>query len=268
MRPLSIVVPARNEEQRLPALLTFFDGRADEILAAAGFVLTELIVIDDGSTDATADLVRSRAAHDERIRLVRGAGPRGKGAAVRQGMLTAQAPWALLMDADLSAPLEDVAKLGAALDAGADIAIGSRGARGSEIEVHQPVYRELAGKTFNLLVRGLTGLPFHDTQCGFKLFRVAVTRALFEEQRIDGFAFDVEILLHARRRAVSVSEVPVRWSNDPQTRVDLLRASARMSFDLVRVAATRRRKSTREAGAVAAASAPVLHSSGMRGRAT
>jgi len=233
LRPLSVIVPARDEELRLPALLDAIDDIVDT-LATARFQLSELIVVDDGSSDRTAELVATRAVDDSRLRLIT-IEPAGKGAAVRAGALAAATPWALVMDADLSTQVEAIGALGEAIDAGCDIAIGSRGLDGSIIAEHQPRYRELAGKTFNRLVRTVTGLPFRDTQCGFKLFRLATTRTLFELQRTDGFAYDVEILLDAAWQGLRVEEVPVTWANDRQTRVRLFGASIGMGADVIRI---------------------------------
>lgn len=234
LRPLSVVVPARDEEQRLPALLDAVDDVVEATFAAARFQLAELIIVDDGSSDRTAELVAMRAVEDPRVRLIE-LEPRGKGAAARAGVLAATTPWALVIDADLSTRLEAITALGKAIDAGCDIAIGSRGLEGSTIIEHQPLYREIAGKTFNVLVRTMTGLPFRDTQCGFKLFRLATTRTLFEHQASDGFAYDVEILLDAVWQGLRVAEVPVTWVNDRQTRVRLFGASMTMAADLVRI---------------------------------
>lgn len=242
-RPLSLVVPAYNERRRLPALLDLIDARAADIVGPAGFQLAELIVVDDGSSDGTADLVDGRPPSPFERRAIRFDGNRGKGAAVRAGMLAATAPFTLLSDADMATPLDEIRPLAAALDEGADVAIGSRGLPESDIVVHQPPYRELMGKGFNLALRALTGLPFRDTQCGFKLFRMASARPIFELQRIDGFAYDAEILVLARRLGLRVTEVPVRWFNDPETTVRLFRSSSRMALDLLRVARTARRRS-------------------------
>ncbi len=237
---LAIVVPAYNERARLPALLDLLERDAPELLGPAGFRLAELIVVDDGSSDGTAALVEERSRSFHVLRLVRLERNRGKGAAVRAGMLAVDSPFALLSDADMATPLAEIAVLAPVLERGLDIAIGSRGLPDSDIIVHQPVYRELMGKTFNLALRLLTGLPYRDTQCGFKLFRTATTRPLFELQRIEGFAYDAEILVLAKRLGLRVAEVPVRWFNDPDTTVKLFRASAGMGLDLLRIAARAR----------------------------
>jgi dolichyl-phosphate beta-glucosyltransferase len=233
--PLSVVVPAFNERARLPALLDVLEERAEAIFAPAGLSLAELIVVDDGSTDGTAAMLRARPDLPFRLRVIELGRNRGKGAAVRAGMLAAAEPLALLSDADMATPLQEVSKLSAALERGFDVAIGSRGLPESEIVVHQPIYRELMGKSFNVGLRLLTGLPYRDTQCGFKLFRLAAARKLFELQRIEGFAYDAEILVLARRLAIRVVEVPVRWFNDPATTVKLFSASSRMALDLLKV---------------------------------
>src|SRR5207247_8278015 len=138
---------------------------------------------------------------------------------------------ALMTDADMSTPLTDVGALSSALDAGADIGLGSRALDGSRVLVHQPAVRELMGKGFNVLLRFGTGIPWRDTQCGFKLFRLATTRPLFEAQRIRGFAFDAELCINARRRGLALVEVPVHWSNDPDTRVKPAWPSRGMALD-------------------------------------
>jgi glycosyltransferase involved in cell wall biosynthesis len=215
---LSIVIPAYNEERRLPSTL-------DTVLAwlnASAFADAEVLVVDDGSADGTAALVEARSLDDPRVRLLRNPGNRGKGYAVRHGMREARGGWILFSDADLSAPIEELPKLlGAAQGKNAAVAIGSRALDRSLIGVHQSPWRELSGIIFNLLMRVLTGLPFADTQCGFKLYRREAARQVFERQRLDGFGFDVEDLFIARRLGLVAIEVAVKWNNVEGTKVGL-----------------------------------------------
>ena len=239
---LSIVVPVWNEERRLPGCLERLEAEAAAAAAAAGLELSDVLVVDDGSTDGTGQILAAYQGLPGRFTYLRfERANRGKGAAVRAGMLAVESDLALMSDVDLSTPLDELAKLAAAIDDGVDVAIGSRGLSTSNVLVHQPWYRERAGKTFNLLIRLVTRLPWRDTQCGFKLFRLATTRQLFELQRVDGFAFDVELLVLARRRGLQVREVPVRWVNDPDTHVSFVSSSARMAFDTLRIAYRARR---------------------------
>jgi dolichyl-phosphate beta-glucosyltransferase len=228
---LSIVVPAYNEEKRLPRALSqirdYFAGRQS---TASDM---EIIVVDDGSTDGTARIVEEWARQMPSLRLVLNGGNRGKGYSVRHGMLEARGRIALFTDADLSSPIEESAKLLAAISAGNDVAIGSRALDRSLIEVHQSPYRELAGIIFNGFVRLITGLPFHDTQCGFKAFVREPSRIVFEQQRIERFGFDPEVLFLAQRHGLRAAEVPVRWSHDPATKVHVIRDSLLMFGDLV-----------------------------------
>lgn len=231
MPGISIVIPAYNEQARLPAtleaILHYLASRQ------AGF---EILVVDDGSTDRTAATVAELASGQPQIRLLRNPGNRGKGYSVRHGMLEAQGDWVLFTDADLSAPIEELDKLlEACRREGAAVAIGSRALERSLIGIHQPWWREWAGRVFNLLVRLLTGLPFHDTQCGFKLFRHDAAQAVFSLQRIERFGFDVEVLFLARKLGFKTVEVPVRWNHAEGTRVRILRDSVDMFLDLVRV---------------------------------
>lgn len=246
---LCIVVPVFNEERRLPALLERLETVGDEVVSSAGLRLEQVVVVDDGSTDATADLLDGFAGLEGgRFRAIHFARNLGKGAAVREGMLAAESELALMTDVDLSTPLEDLAKLVAELDAGADIAIGSRAMSGSQVLVRQPIYRELMGKAFNVGVRILTRVPWRDTQCGFKLFRLDRTRRLFELQRVEGFAFDVELLVTARRLGLTIAEVPVRWVNSEDTRVGLFASSTRMAWDVLWIAYRARRPLPRRDG--------------------
>ena len=228
---LSIVIPAYNEERRLPrALGQILDYLASKQSSAGK---AEIIVVDDGSTDATADVVKDWARRTPSLRLVSNGENRGKGYSVRHGMLEARGRIALFTDADLSSPLQELEKLLAALAEGNDVAIGSRAVDRSLIEVHQSPYRELAGIVYNGFVRLFTGLPFQDTQCGFKAFRLEPSRVVFEQQRIERFGFDPEILFLAKRHGLRSIEVPVRWAHDPATKVHVLRDSFLMFGDLV-----------------------------------
>ena len=215
---LSIVIPAYNEERRLPStldtVLTWLNGSASTD--------AEVLVVDDGSGDGTAALVEARSAVDPRVRLLRNPGNRGKGYAVRHGMLEARGAWIVFSDADLSAPIEELPKLlGAAQGKNAAVAIGSRALDRTLIGVHQSRWREMSGIVFNLLMRLLTGLPFADTQCGFKLYRRDAARQVFERQRLEGFGFDVEDLFIAHRLGLAAIEVPVKWNNVEGTKVGL-----------------------------------------------
>jgi dolichyl-phosphate beta-glucosyltransferase len=239
--PLSVVVPAYNEERRLPGLLKALDRDFDSILRSTTMRLTEVLVVDDGSTDGTVRVVERFNGLAGRLKLIRLPHNRGKGAAVRAGALAATGDRVLMSDADMSTPLEDAAALSRMLDAGADVAIGSRALDDSQVLVHQMRFRELMGKGFNVMLRVGTGIPWRDTQCGFKLFRMQTTRPLFEAQRIDGFAFDAEICVNTRRLGLNLVEVPIQWSNHPDTHVRLARSSLRMALDAVRISASARR---------------------------
>ncbi|HTB16889.1 MAG TPA: dolichyl-phosphate beta-glucosyltransferase [Bryobacteraceae bacterium] len=231
MDSLSIVIPAYNEERRLPQTLR----QVLDWLARGTFSFHEVIVVDDGSRDGTARVVEEFAATNAALRLARNPGNRGKGYAVRNGMLEAKGEWILYTDADLSTPIAEIEKLRrAAGEQDAGVAIGSRAVDRSLVEVHQPAMRELSGRAFNLVMRAVTGLPFRDTQCGFKLFRADAARQIFSRQKQEGFSFDVEDLLIAKRLGVRAVEVPVRWSNVEGTKVRL--SQGVMSFlDLVKI---------------------------------
>ncbi len=224
---LSVVIPAYNEADRLPRTL----ARLDAYLRAAS-ADHEIVVVDDGSEDGTAEVARASGLPSL---TVMGHEPnRGKGYAVRRGMLAARGALRLMSDADLSTPIEDLTRLRKALDTGADIAIGSRALPTSNVEVRQPWYREGMGRVFNLFVR-LVALPdIHDTQCGFKLFTAAAAEMAFAPARLDGFSFDVETLYIASRRGLRIAEVPVTWRNDAATRVGLLRGGEAF-LDLLRI---------------------------------
>jgi len=226
---LSLVIPAYNEELRLPQTLE----RIRAYLEARGLA-AEVIVVDDGSSDRTTTIVKEWRARLPGLRLVSNGRNRGKGYSVCRGMLEARGRVALTTDADLSAPIEEADKLLAALRH-ADVAIGSRALDRRLIEIHQSRMRELAGIIFNLLVRCVTGLPFADTQCGFKAFVCARARIIFEQQRIERFGFDPEILFLAKRHGLRSVEIPVRWAHDSATRVRVLRDSLAMFWELLSI---------------------------------
>jgi glycosyltransferase involved in cell wall biosynthesis len=224
---LSIVVPAYNETRRirdtLERLCHFKELRPYSI---------ELMVVDDGSTDQTVETVSEFPG----IRLVLNDRNHGKGFTVRHGVLEARGEFVLFTDADLSAPIEEVDKLLSALQScGADAAVGSRALERELIGIHQPLFRDLAGRFFNLLVRVFTGLRLHDTQCGFKLFKLSSTRRAFELMQVEGFGFDPELLFLIEKGGGRVVEVPVRWNDNPATRVRFLRDSTRMFLDLIAI---------------------------------
>ncbi len=224
---LSIVIPAYNEGRRLPETLCRVREYLENRTASA-----EVIVVDDGSDDQTGPVVREWQPRFPGLRLVPNGRNRGKGYSVRHGMLEARGRLVLFTDADLSAPIEEADKLLDAL-ARCDVAIGSRGIDRSLIEVHQPALREFIGKVFNLIVRAVTGLEFVDTQCGFKAFVRERARIVFQQQRIERLGFDPEILFLAKRHGLTAAEIPVRWANDPATKVRVLRDSIRMFFEVL-----------------------------------
>lgn len=228
---LSIVIPAFNEEHRLPKTLdrvvSYLQTKPD---------WAEVIVVDDGSTDATARVVRDYGQKYSALRMVSNGRNKGKGFSVRHGMLEARGDVALFSDADLSTPIEEADKLLSAVrDQGYDAAIGSRTVDRSLIEVHQSAIREQAGIFFNRVVRWIMGIDFSDTQCGFKAFRREPSRIIFEQQRIERFGFDPEILFLAKRNGLRVAEVPVRWSHDSATKVHVMADGVRMFFELLLV---------------------------------
>jgi glycosyltransferase involved in cell wall biosynthesis len=226
---LSIVVPAYNEALRLGAslekVLRYIKSQPKPV---------ELILVDDGSSDGTPDLLREFQTRYFAVRVLCNELNRGKGYSVRRGILEAKGDFILFTDADLSAPIEEADKLIAAMEnQNMDAAVGSRALDRSLIGVHQPWTRELSGRAFNLLVRLFTGLKLRDTQCGFKLFRRSTTRRAFELQRVEGFGFDPEILFLIQRLDGKIVEVPVRWNDNPATKVHFLRDSTRMFLDLI-----------------------------------
>jgi dolichyl-phosphate beta-glucosyltransferase len=230
MRPqpdLSIVIPAFNEEARLGATLEGYlrycrdTGRR-----------VELIVVDDGSLDRTSSVVNAFAADHPEVRLIRLAENQGKGQAVRSGVVNAQGKLILFADADAATPLREIESLEAALEAGADVAIGSRALGDESVSIKARLHRRVIGRVFHRLVELLGVKGVRDTQCGFKLFRGPVAHDLFSRMRIRGFSFDVEVLLMAQRGGYRIAEVPVNWTHQPGSKVNLVTDSARMLRDL------------------------------------
>jgi glycosyltransferase involved in cell wall biosynthesis len=223
---LSIIIPSFNEEQRLPASLGKIASYIREKRPNA-----EVIVVDDGSTDRTAEVAESWRGRIAQLRVLSNGTNRGKGYSVRHGSLEANGNVILFTDADLSAPIEEGEKLFAALQSH-DVAIGSRAVDRSLIEVHESLFREFAGIIFNRIVRTILRLPFVDTQCGFKAFRRERCRIIFEQQTIERFGFDPELLYLARHHGLSIQEVPVRWAHSPATKVNMFRDSLQMFLDV------------------------------------
>jgi dolichyl-phosphate beta-glucosyltransferase len=226
----SIVVPAYNESKRLGSTL-------DRVLAYVNSrqLEAEIIVVNDGSADGTPELVRAYSRNNEMVRLVENPGNRGKGYSVRHGVLEARGSVILFTDADLSSPIEEMAKLVDAIEEGADIAIGSRWVQSDLQTQRQSVARQVMGRAFNYLLRILLQLNFKDTQCGFKAFRRSAARAIFPLQKIEGWGFDPEVLFLARRAGFRVAEVPVVWGHDEGTRINPLADGSKMILEMVRI---------------------------------
>lgn len=227
---LSVIVPVYNEEKTIEGTLK----KISEYLQKNNWKY-EIIVVDDGSRDTTRKVVENYKKRNTHIKLLRNKANRGKGYAVKKGILKANGKYLLFSDADLSTPIEEVEKLLKWLGQGYDVAIGSRGLQESRIEIHQPWYRETMGRIFNLLVQAIVMRGIKDTQCGFKCFKKEVAHNLFPQQKIDGFAFDTEILFLARKHNYKVREVPIRWINSPITRVHSIYSSFQMLKDLMRI---------------------------------
>ncbi len=226
----SIIIPAYNESQRLGATL-------NRVLAhvEAGGWKAEVLVVDDGSSDSTAELVRDYARRRPAVRLLENPGNRGKGYSVRHGMRQASGEMLLFTDADLSAPIAEAGKLFARLAAGADVAIGSRWLDPALQTTRQPLYRQFFGRVFNLLLRVILGLRFRDTQCGFKAFTRRAAQLLFARQRIERWGFDPELLFLAGQLGLKVEEVPVEWADDPRTKIRPLRDGLRIFSEMLRI---------------------------------
>ncbi len=230
---LSIIVPAYEEEERL--------GRSIEVILAfvsKNSISAELIVVDDGSRDKTAETARTafKSASHIPAKVIRYEENRGKGYAVRTGLQAASAPIALFSDADLSTPIEEMFKVIDPIKAGDfDVAFGSRALDRTLIGTHQPWRREQGGKVMNLVIRTMSRLPFADTQCGFKAFKMAAFRPLLEVMTIDRFGFDVEFLFVAKYHGLRLAEIPVRWNNVEGSKVSVVRDTGRMFSELAQI---------------------------------
>jgi dolichyl-phosphate beta-glucosyltransferase len=228
---ISIIIPAYNEGARIGATL----DKILAYLAQRGWGDAEIIVVNDGSYDNTVEIVRECAAKNPGVRLLENPGNRGKGYSVRSGMLHAEGETLLFSDADLSSPIEEASKLFAAIAAGSDIAIGSRWLQ-SELQTQkQPLYRQLLGRVFNLLLRIILGLKFKDTQCGFKAFTRRSAQVIFPRQQIERWGFDPELLFLARKFGFRVTEVPVAWAHREGTRINPLRDGIRMFGEILKI---------------------------------
>jgi glycosyltransferase involved in cell wall biosynthesis len=226
----SIVIPAYNESERIALTLERVLTHVRERNWNA-----EILVVNDGSSDNTADIVRRFAAQHGNLALIENPGNRGKGYSVRNGMLHASGEVVLFSDADLSSPIEEADKLFAALAAGADVAIGSRWLRTELQTQRQPLHRQLLGRVFNLLLRVVLGLHYRDTQCGFKAFTRRATHLIFPLQHIERWGFDPEILFLAHKFGLKVQEEPVQWAHREGTRINPVRDGLRMFLEMLKI---------------------------------
>jgi dolichyl-phosphate beta-glucosyltransferase len=229
---LSIVIPAYNEESRIEPTVRDIVGYCRGVKRTF-----ELILVDDGSQDGTSTVGWNLAEEFPELRLIRLAANHGKGYAVRTGVVNAIGRSVLFADADGATPISEIERLESALGSGADMAVGSRALRAEGVRVHAKLYRHLMGRTFHFLVEWLADGGVKDTQCGFKLFRAPVAQDLFSRMRMNGFSFDVEVLVMARQRGYRVAEVPVNWTHQPGSKVRLTLDSLRMAADLLRIRA-------------------------------
>ena len=227
---LSIVIPAYNEAARIERTLLRVLQCVREHQWDA-----EVLVVDDGSTDETAAIVRNYMQTAPELLLIQNPGNRGKGYSVRNGLLQATGEIVMFTDADLSAPMEEAERLLAAIQDGADVAIGSRWLDRSRQTRHQPLYRRFFGRCFNGLTRAVMGLPYVDTQCGFKAFRYKAAQVIFRLQRVERWGFDPEILFIARKLGFKVAEVAVSWGHDERSKISYLRDGSRMLQDMATI---------------------------------
>ena len=226
----SIVIPAFNESARILATLESVVACVREKGWRA-----EILVVNDGSRDATAEIVKTFARDASEVRLIENPGNRGKGYSVRSGLLQAQGEVVMFTDADLSAPIEEAERLFAAIAQGADIAIGSRWLEKGRQTHRQPLYRQFFGRCFNAVTRAVMGLRFADTQCGFKAFTRAAAQTVFQLQTIERWGFDPEILFIALKRGYRIVEVPVSWAHDERTRMSYLKDGLTMLEEIATI---------------------------------
>ena len=229
---LSIVIPAYNESARIEDALE----RVMSCVAQRGWD-AEVVVVDDGSKDNTAEIVHRWMEQHPRLHLVHNPGNKGKGYSVRNGLLQAAGDIVMFTDADLSAPMEEAERLIAAIEDGVDVAIGSRWMDRTRQTIHQPLYRQFFGRCFNWITRMVMGLPFKDTQCGFKAFKRSAAQVIFRLQTIERWGFDPEILFIARKLKYVVREVPVTWGHDERSRISYLKDGMKMLEDMARIRA-------------------------------
>jgi glycosyltransferase involved in cell wall biosynthesis len=227
---LSIVIPAYNESARIEAALSSVLACADARSWDA-----EILVVDDGSTDNTPAIIHRWMASYPNLQLIQNPGNRGKGYSVRNGLLQASGDIVLFSDADLSAPIEEAERLIDAIHNGADVAIGSRWLDKQKQTIHQPLYRRFFGRCFNAVTRKVIGLPFKDTQCGFKAFKRDAAQTIFRLQTIERWGFDPEILFIARRLKYTIVEVPVTWGHDERSRISYLKDGMKMLEEMAQI---------------------------------
>jgi dolichyl-phosphate beta-glucosyltransferase len=229
----SIVIPAYNESERIVATL---DKVLAYIATQADFAgKTEVIVVNDGSRDNTAEIVKGYAAKNPAVRLAENPGNRGKGYSVRNGMMRATGDIRLFSDADLSSPISEAPKLIAAIAAGNDVAIGSRWLDSRTQTERQSFFRQLIGRLFNLLLRAFLGIREKDTQCGFKAFTSRASEAIFPRQLIERWGFDPELIYLARRSGFKIAEVPVAWAHDERSKLNPIKDGFKMGMEILRV---------------------------------
>ncbi len=227
---ISIVIPAYNEAARIEGTLERVVG----CVKRDGWD-AEVLVVDDGSTDETVDIVQHWMAKHPFLHLSKNPGNRGKGFSVRNGLLQSAGEYVMFTDADLSAPIEEATRLFEALDAGADVAIGSRWLDKQRQIVQQPLYRRFFGRCFNWVTRKIMGLPYRDTQCGFKAFKREAAQTIFRLQTIERWGFDPEILFIARKLKLKVAEVPVTWGHDERSRISYLKDGMKMLEEMAQI---------------------------------